>query len=81
RRLLRAFFVFFFFFFKQKTAYEIGLGIPAEPLFRIANIKNSPLPIRQIDEWGTAELKLGIQAGLDLDSARNAYHFVSPHGI
>src|SRR5437764_5188110 len=27
-------FIFFFFFFKQKTAYEIGLGIPAEPLFR-----------------------------------------------
>src|SRR5438270_6879096 len=26
--------VAFFFFFKQKTAYEIGLGIPAEPLFR-----------------------------------------------
>src|SRR5438445_3124313 len=26
--------VWFFFFFKQKTAYEIGLGIPAEPLFR-----------------------------------------------
>src|SRR5437588_1429945 len=25
-----------FFFFKQKTAYEIGLGIPAEPLFRSA---------------------------------------------
>src|SRR5205807_3324102 len=22
------------FFFKQETAYEIGLGIPAEPLFR-----------------------------------------------
>src|SRR5437660_11902557 len=28
----------FFFFFKQKTAYEIGLGIPAEPLFRSTNI-------------------------------------------
>src|SRR5438876_2060365 len=28
------FIFFFFFFFKQKTAYEIGLGIPAEPLFR-----------------------------------------------
>src|SRR5438128_6203404 len=28
------FFFCFFFFFKQKTAYEIGLGIPAEPLFR-----------------------------------------------
>src|SRR2546427_848571 len=26
--------VYVFFFFKQKTAYEIGLGIPAEPLFR-----------------------------------------------
>src|SRR5437867_7130127 len=26
--------LWFFFFFKQKTAYEIGLGIPAEPLFR-----------------------------------------------
>src|SRR5438874_7405873 len=24
----------YMFFFKQKTAYEIGLGIPAEPLFR-----------------------------------------------
>src|SRR5829696_3840260 len=28
-----------FFFFKQKTAYEIGLGIPAEPLFRSAIIQ------------------------------------------
>src|SRR5437762_6089363 len=28
------FYSFFFFFFKQKTAYDIGLGIPAEPLFR-----------------------------------------------
>src|SRR5438034_5803889 len=27
-------FLLIFFFFKQKTAYEIGLGIPAEPLFR-----------------------------------------------
>src|SRR5437868_9068109 len=27
-------YLLFFFFFKQKTAYEIGLGIPAEPLFR-----------------------------------------------
>src|SRR5207247_7964672 len=33
--LCRAVLLFvFFFFFKQKTAYEIGLGIPAEPLFR-----------------------------------------------
>src|SRR5439155_2766337 len=31
-----AIFFCLFFFFKQKTAYEIGLGIPAEPLFRSA---------------------------------------------
>src|SRR5438128_6627737 len=30
----RLFLRYIFFFFKQKTAYEIGLGIPAEPLFR-----------------------------------------------
>src|SRR5437870_7465706 len=29
---------FYVFFFKQKTAYEIGLGIPAEPLFRSYSI-------------------------------------------
>src|SRR5438477_648508 len=29
--------LYYFFFFKQKTAYEIGLGIPAEPLFRSYN--------------------------------------------
>src|SRR5947208_11503426 len=28
------FLMVFLFFFKQKTAYDIGLGIPAEPLFR-----------------------------------------------
>src|SRR5260370_18709428 len=32
--VLRMIIASFFFFFKQKTAYEIGLGIPAEPLFR-----------------------------------------------
>ncbi|GAG69565.1 unnamed protein product, partial [marine sediment metagenome] len=29
--------------FKQKTAYEIGLGIPAEPLFR-SNTNIKPYP-------------------------------------
>src|SRR5436189_4358429 len=33
-------FFFCFFFFKQKTAYEIGLGIPAEPLFRSIRVRN-----------------------------------------
>src|SRR5690606_39292755 len=31
-------FIMTFFFFKQKTAYEIGLGIPAEPLFRSRHV-------------------------------------------
>src|SRR5262245_63318065 len=31
--MIMVFFVFFF-FFKQKTAYDVGLGIPAEALFR-----------------------------------------------
>src|SRR5438045_5950731 len=31
----------YIFFFKQKTAYEIGLGIPAEPLFRSLDINNT----------------------------------------
>src|SRR5207247_3096501 len=43
-----------FFFFKQKTAYEIGLGIPAEPLFRSqetltfssASVRTSVFPAR-----------------------------------
>src|SRR5204862_2831133 len=39
----RYFALLFFFFFKQKTAYEIGLGIPAEPLFR-SKTKLSLLP-------------------------------------
>src|SRR5262245_63324442 len=36
-----------FFFFKQKTAYEIGLGIPAEPLFRSLQITRR----RFLNEW------------------------------
>src|SRR5699024_11792379 len=36
----------FFFFFKQKTAYEIGLGIPAEPLFRSQITRR-----RFLNEW------------------------------
>src|SRR5438105_9613586 len=35
--------LFCFFFFKQKTAYEIGLGIPAEPLFRSSFQKLLPI--------------------------------------
>src|SRR5262245_62308647 len=39
-----------FFFFKQKTAYEIGLGIPAEPLFRsqLTKLGYDATPFNQI---------------------------------
>src|SRR5207244_6852666 len=36
-------FFLLFFSFKQKTAYEIGLGIPAEPLFRSSGLTPSQL--------------------------------------
>src|SRR5439155_11415312 len=39
------------FFFKQKTAYEIGLGIPAEPLFRSPNCMFSCLQILEAFLW------------------------------
>src|SRR5437868_13024092 len=43
------------FFFKQKTAYEIGLGIPAEPLFRSLvsmQISISSLPTHNVNRCG-----------------------------
>src|SRR5436305_5976573 len=43
RRCLQSSIGFDFFFFKQKTAYEIGLGIPAEPLFRSLHTKRQNL--------------------------------------
>src|SRR5690606_40111877 len=43
-RLLRIRVVIFF-FFKQKTAYELGLGIPAEPLFRSTLFPYTPTAI------------------------------------
>src|SRR5439155_9776785 len=45
--------LFWFFFFKQKTAYEIGLGIPAEPLFRSVLVLMLPLLV-----WLTPDLRI-----------------------
>src|SRR5690242_21081001 len=44
------------FFFKQKTAYEIGLGIPAEPLFRSVAflLFLNPQCLASISRWITA---------------------------
>src|SRR5260221_3572694 len=60
----------FIFFFKQKTAYEIGLGIPAEPLFRSCHPKSiwtAPLPpetelSRQMTTSTTSIDIMGLQA-------------------
>src|SRR5438876_2132873 len=38
--------VILFFFFKQQTAYELGLGIPAEPLFRSLKLVKDFLKVR-----------------------------------
>src|SRR5690606_17671107 len=41
--------IYIFFSFKQKTAYDFGLGIPAEPLFR-SHIKfNLTIPLQQLN--------------------------------
>src|SRR5437762_10949622 len=42
---------FNFFFFKQKTAYEIGLGIPAEPLFRSIQRLMNAMRQAHADGW------------------------------
>src|SRR5215216_7955613 len=47
----------YFFFFKQKTAYEIGLGIPAEPLFRSKNVLALALVVRSRCEVLKASVK------------------------
>src|SRR5438552_11805349 len=46
-----------FFFFKQKTAYEVGLGIPAGPLFRSDCYQYFCVP-----EYGTANGRLHFHA-------------------
>src|SRR5207253_6920216 len=43
--------IYSIFFFKQKTAYEIGLGIPAEPLFRSMDLAAKGLGAK---EWNNS---------------------------
>src|SRR5699024_11673617 len=54
------------FFIKQKTAYEIGLGIPAEPLFR------------SMDAVGALRLS-PLRRGLAIDSTVDIFTFYVPH--
>src|SRR5258706_87871 len=53
---------FFFFFFKQKTAYEIGLGIPAEPLFR-SRKRASKITCRRSDVMSKGKKRSGARPG------------------
>src|SRR5438270_139816 len=47
-----------FFFFKQKTAYEIGLGIPAEPLFRSLMLGSVLVLMLPLLVWLTPDLRI-----------------------
>src|SRR5437762_3703863 len=51
-------FDFIFFFFKQKTAYEIGLGIPAEPLFRSRKSRNATSLNSRFKSLDTLKVKI-----------------------
>src|SRR5436305_1963168 len=56
------------FFFKQKTAYEIGLGIPAEPLFR-SYAADKGKDIRNYLAAAYPDLNAWERAGADASSA------------
>src|SRR5262249_59610705 len=62
-----------FFFFKQKTAYEIGLGIPAEPLFRSEDGYSSRISLR-----GRSAASLRQNCVTVFSFSKN--HFSSPSG-
>src|SRR5262249_56681275 len=57
------------FFFKQKTAYEIGLGIPAEPLFRSKSAADKGKDTRDYLAAAFPELNAWERAGADASSA------------
>src|SRR5437763_13068362 len=55
---------FLFFFFKQKTAYAIGLGIPAEPLFRSgSNVPNPDEAVPSFVSGAMAKAGKGLLEG------------------
>src|SRR2546429_6454799 len=75
--------IHYFFFFKQKTAYEIGLGIPAEPLFRSRLITISTTPVIAGDSFemdAVGALRLSpLRRGLAIDSTVDIFTFYVPH--
>src|SRR5438093_9859661 len=56
---------FLFFFVKQKTAYEIGLGIPAEPLFRSIGSREGSRNRRRLKANQTGKkFRVGIKSNI-----------------
>src|SRR5437870_2810684 len=53
----------YIYFFKQKTAYEIGLGIPAEPLFRSRRKRASKITCRRSDVMSKGKKRSGARPG------------------
>src|SRR5207245_3593512 len=64
----------FFFFFKQKTAYEIGLGIPAEPLFRSS--RQMTTSTTSIDIMGLQAAYANLHTDQERDYFMQRYHDV-----
>src|SRR5438309_768527 len=66
-----------FFFFKQKTAYEIGLGIPAEPLFRSPTYqRRAPLRLPLVPRNGCGRPGRAPERFLPLDITSLLLHVI-----
>src|SRR5262249_56900814 len=68
--------VLVFFFFKQKTAYEIGLGIPAEPLFRSELSRQMTTSTTSIDIMGLQAAYANLHTDQERDYFMQRYHDV-----
>src|SRR5262245_39103378 len=66
-----------FFFFQQKTAYEFGLGIPADPLFRSDRLEafyDNPNALRDYFR-DIGRMVLGAEARKANDSHADCYQY------
>src|SRR5437773_808090 len=68
-----------FFFFKQKTAYEIGLGIPAEPLFR-SNLFHNLIQRNQSAAFSSGKVRPNHETNMNI-IARRTGKDVSSHTV
>src|SRR5207247_6030314 len=63
--------LFVLFFFKQKTAYELGLGIPAEPLFRSHHDYDQCFQSVQLLQWNS-QVKFNVTVYRNLPTTRDS---------